>query len=282
MTGFGAAFFEAADFSLELVVKSLNSRFLEIKFYTPACYTHFEPQLKKLISEKCQRGYFTIRIERFPANPPQEFSLDWDKPQALKWKALYKRMAQEMKFANDLTVAALVQKEGVLNLRKKPFKLSLREEKRLKETFLQALRACLQERKREGALLKKDILSNMKSLQAHFRQIKLLNGRQKQAYMAKKNFLVQKSKKSTDLVMEMEKFDIHEEIVRMEGHFKHFKKITSSTSSPAGRKIDFYIQEILREMNTMGAKSVLPDLTLKVVEGKFILEKIREQSQNIE
>ena len=79
----------------------------------------------------------------------------------------------------------------------------------------------------------------------------------------------------------MEKFDIHEEIIRMEEHLKHFKRMALKPSD-IGRKMDFYIQEILREMNTMGSKSNISDLTLTVVEGKFILEKIKEQVQNVE
>ena len=79
----------------------------------------------------------------------------------------------------------------------------------------------------------------------------------------------------------MEKFDIHEEIIRIKEHLKHFKKMTSDAST-VGRKMDFYVQEILREINTIGSKSQLSDLTLKVVEGKFALEKIKEQIQNVE
>ena len=83
------------------------------------------------------------------------------------------------------------------------------------------------------------------------------------------------------MVLEVEKIDVHEEIIRTEEHLKHFKKMTAG-SSAVGRKLDFYIQEILREINTIGSKSHISELTLQVVEGKFLLEKMKEQLQNIE
>ena len=81
--------------------------------------------------------------------------------------------------------------------------------------------------------------------------------------------------------LETEKTDIHEEIVRWGEHLKHLKKISRATEA-VGRKMDFYVQEILRELNTIGSKSQIARLTFKVVEAKSFLEKIKEQIQNIE
>ena len=282
MTGFGFASAGAKDFKLEISIKSVNSRFLDIKFYTPSYYVPFEPEWQKLIFSKCQRGYFVVRIDRYPQKPFSVISLNWDKQQAQKWKRLYDNLSQEMKVKNNLTMGDLVSREGVVRLIEKPQGLTLQERKKVKKSFHRALQSCLQERKREGLILKKDILSHLKTMQSFIQKIQLLNSEQKTAYMRKKNkYVKQNDKHSKDLALEMEKFDIHEEIVRIKEHLKHFKKMTASPSA-VGRKMDFYIQEILREMNTMGSKSHLSDLTLEVVEGKFALEKIKEQIQNIE
>ena len=282
MTGFGFASTDTKDFKSEISIKSVNSRFLDIKFYTPSYYIPLEPELQKLISKKCQRGYFIVRIDRFPQKPLPAISLNWDKQQAQKWKKLYDNMSKEMKFKNNLTAEDLIHREGVVNVIEKPQSLSPQERKKIKQTFDRALQACLQERKREGLILKKDILSQLQIIQSIIQKAQLLNKKQKEIYMKKKNTYIKKNNnRSKDIVLEMEKFDIHEEIVRIKEHLKHFKKISSDPSS-VGRKMDFYVQEILREMNTMGSKSQLSDLTLRMVEGKFALEKIKEQIQNVE
>ncbi len=281
MTGFGFSSINTKDFKLEVSVKSVNSRFMDIKFYTPTYYIPLEQTLKKLISSKCKRGYFVVHIERSPQKPAPAISLKWDKQQAKKWKNLYHNLSKEIKVANHLTAESLAQQEGVVQLIEKTQNLSLQEKKTVKNSFNSAFQACLKERKREGLVLKKDILSQLNTILSLFNKITILNKKQKDAYLKQKNNHIKKHNKQKDTILEMEKFDIHEEIIRMKEHLKHFKKITES-SSAIGRKLDFYVQEILREMNTMGAKSNLPELTLKVVEGKFILEKIKEQIQNIE
>lgn len=280
MTGFGFAAVTTKDFYTEVSVKSVNTRFLDMKFYTPVFYAVLEPEMQKLISDKCQRGFFVVRIERSPQKPLPEISLKWSKTQAFKWKKLYDNLSKELKFKNNLELRDLINREGVVNVIEKPQKLSTQEKKTVKKAFQKALADCLQERKREGQTLKKDILSQLKSIQSSFQRIQLLNKKQKEIYMKKKNKHIKENLKKNSS-MEIEKLDIHEEITRVKEHTQHFKKIMKN-SYAVGRKMDFYIQEILRELNTMGSKSQLPELTLKVVEGKFILEKIKEQIQNIE
>ena len=281
MTGFGFSSTNSRSFKLEVSVKSVNSRFLDTKFYTPVYYGSIEPELKKIISRKCKRGHFVVHIERYPQKPLSDIFLRWDKHQAKKWKTLYDSLSKEMKFKNNLTIGDLIDRAGVVHLIEKPQVLSSQERQKVKESFSKAFQACLRERKREGLVLKRDILSNLQDIQSFFRKIKLLNKKQKKVYISQKKPFVKQSNNHKELALEIEKFDIHEEIIRMEEHLKHFKGMIRGSSS-IGRKMDFYIQEILREMNTMGSKSNLPELTLKVVEGKFALEKIKEQVQNVE
>ncbi len=280
MTGFGTVTANNKDWELEVSVKSVNSRFLEVKFYTALHYMALEPELKKIISQQCQRGYFVVRMDRFPPKPLPDISPRYSQIQAKKWKSLYNQMSKEMNFKNDLTLRDLIPQEGVIQLVEKAQTLTEWEKKKAKESFQKAFRLCLQERKREGSALKKDIFSRLKELKSLCEGIQQLNKKQIAKYMRKKSRQTEEAL-SKNLALELEKFDIHEELIRIKEHLAHFKKIMSSPL-PIGRKMDFYIQEILREMNTMGSKSQLSNLTLKVVEGKFVLEKIKEQAQNIE
>ncbi len=278
MTGFGCSTASVKDFKLEISVKSVNSRFLDMKFYTPSYYIPLEPELKQLISKKCRRGHFIVHIDRYPQKPPPSISLNWSKKQAQQWKRLYDSLSKEMKFKNNLTSGDFIDREGVVHLIEKPQSLSPREKTKVKKSFLQALQSCLQERKREGMALKRDILSHLRAIQAFAQKARLLNEKQKKIFMRKKQ---RDKKRSKDWAWDVEKFDIHEESVRIKEHLRRFKKMTDD-SSAVGRKLDFYVQEILREMNTIGSKSSLSELTAQVVEGKFALEKIKEQIQNIE
>ena len=281
MTGFGFSSIMEKNFKAEISIKSVNSRFLDIKFYTPSYYMPLEPELKKIISNKCKRGYFVIRIDRFPQKPSPSISLEWDKTQAQKWKKLYTKLAKELSFKNDLSLNNLINREGVLNLIEKPKDLSLKEKQMVKKLFEKSLLSCLKERKREGMVLKKDILFQLKSLKSLLKKIELLNKRQQESFLKKKNKFIKENNRRKELNLELEKFDTHEEIVRVKEHLNHFQKILSK-SIDIGRKLDFYVQEILREVNTIGSKSQLSELTLNVVSAKFALEKIKEQVQNVE
>ena len=280
MTGFGFGSITKPDFKVEISIKSVNCRFLDIKFYTPPYYMPLEPELKRIISNKCKRGFFVIRIDRFPQKPSPSISLQWNKQQAQKWKSLYNKLAKELNFKNDLSLNNLINREGVLNLIEKPKDLSSQEKQTVKKLFEKNLQSCLRERKREGLALKKDMLFQLKTLKALIQKIEALNKKQYTAYLKKRDkFINYKQKK--ELNLELEKFDTHEEIVRVKEHLDHFKTILNK-SIDIGRKLDFYVQEILREINTIGSKSQLSQLTLNVVSAKFALEKIKEQVQNVE
>ena len=225
MTGFGFSSASGKDFKLEVSIKSVNSRFLDMKFYTPNYYAPLESELQKIVSNKCNRGYFVIRIERYPHKPLPLISLSWSKQQAQKWKRLYSNLSKDVNLKNDLTVKDLIHREGIVNLVEKPQKLNPQEKVKVKNSFHSAFQSCIQERKREGLVLKKDILSHLQTLQSLLQKIKLLNKKQQEIYIKKKNkYIKQKNKASKEIVLEIEKFDINEEIVRLGRTLKAFKK----------------------------------------------------------
>lgn len=282
MTGFGSTVTKGADWTTQIQIKSVNSRFLDIKFYIPFCYSSFETDIKKLIAKKCKRGSFAIRIERTPARPVPKLSMAWNKRQALQWKALYSHLTRELKIKNQLTVENLIQKQGVIQYHQEPSQLSLQEKNSLKWACTQAFKSCLQERKREGLCLKKDILLHLNKLKKKAHQINVLNKKQTKLFLAKSTKQhLDKALLTKEPNLEIDR-DINEEIVRVKEHLHYFEKIIQSKTVSPGRKIDFYTQEILRELNTMGAKSATAQLTRLVVEAKSLLEKIKEQAQNVE
>ncbi len=297
MTGFGAASAQNKSFRLELSVKSVNSRFLDIKFYTPSFYAPLEPDLQKLISQKGRRGLFIVRMDRFPSRPPPRLILQWSREHAQKWKNLYQKAARAMKASAAISMESLMEKEGVAQAIKQPLPLSQGERKIVRLVFQKALRACLRERSREGASLKKDLLVQARSLRAIMKKVKALSKKQGQKQiqkqgreLKKKQAIANYSEKapggwpdelSVREKFDREKYDINEEMVRVEEHLRHFQQL-SAAAEPVGKRLEFYAQELARELNTIASKSQLGDLTFQAVEGKAAVERIREQAQNIE
>lgn len=277
MTGFGSASCFGKNFKVEVHIKTLNSRFLDIKFFTPPFYLVLEPDFREIVLRKCSRGAVTVFIERFPKSPLSEVSLKWNKAQALKWKKLYQNLSKSLKVQTNLDVSHFINLDGIVQPLKLPPSLSSQEKRQVKLAFQKALENCIRERTREGKALKEDISVQFKKLASLLRSLRRLNDLQRKKIAARKK----ESGNGTDRV-EKERSDFNEEIIRLEEHLNHFARILKSKQSSSSKKLEFYTQELLREFNTIGSKSFLSDLTLKVVEGKFAIEKIKEQVQNLE
>ena len=309
MTGFGFASGGGKDYRMEVNVKSINSRFTDVKFYTSPFYFSLEKELKALIFKSCFRGQWVIRVDRIPSKPPSFFTISRDQKQAHRWQKLYKNLSRELGIKNDLDVSHLARLEGVVNTIERIPPLDSSEKIKVISLFKKALQSCLREKVREGQVLKKDVTGNLIFLQKslgkikeiHRSEMKKAGARYKKALQMEgnligpKDFSKRRSKDNAGSLKRKEPpvkqisswqgsdgpFDINEEIVRMEAHLKNCKKLVGQ-KGPVGKKLDFYTQEILRELNTIGSKSQTALITCQVVDSKFALEKIKEQVQNIE
>ena len=314
MTGFGFAGGDGKDCRVEVSVKSVNSRFADVKFYTSPFYFSLERELKALVFSNCSRGQWVIRIDRCPLKPPSSFTLSRDEKQARRWLRLYRNLARELGVKNDMGVSHLARLEGVVSAVEKTPPLDPRERAKVVSLFKKALALCLREKAREGGVLKKDVMGNLLLLQKilgkireiHQKETRKADARYKKSLQgdsAEREELLKflanrlgeregslKGKKNFSgppalwqkVFAGLAPADINEELVRMEAHLKNCGKLVSAQSGPTGKKLDFYTQEILRELNTIGSKSQTALITCQVVDGKTALEKIKEQVQNIE
>jgi uncharacterized protein (TIGR00255 family) len=164
----------------------------------------------------------------------------------------------------------------------------------LKKVFDAALKKFDSERLREGLALKKDLQKNLKELQKHISKILKLRDEVNKALLERFESKVKSrlpkevaghqmdpQRISQEIVIQLEKADINEEIIRLTEHIKNFEKLVE-LPVVEGKKLDFYTQELLREVNTIGSKSQVAGITESVVDAKTIIERIREQVQNIE
>lgn len=288
MTGYGISRWNSNDYCIEVIIQTYNSKNFELRVQAPPFYTSLEGELRKELQKQFSRGSVHLLINRSPSWPSRKVKLQWNKQQALKWKALYKKMASSLNMKNELNLLNLAQQSGVLEIVSQPSIVSVQEKKQLKVLFHKAIELCNKERNREGKVLKKDFQKHLKNLSSCLQKIKSYARQQDKRVrqdienrIKSFNLTVDKNSIHEIIGSMINKLDINEEISRMEGHIKAFYALVSS-HEVKGKKMSFYLQEMIREMNTVGSKSQDFKLTQEVVQAKSTIEKMREQVHNVE
>lgn len=289
MTGYGTFKSESKDVSLEVSIRTVNGRFLETRLHVPREYSALEAELKKILSAELSRGTVDVFVNRKLKNLALKSQLQVNEPLAQEYLKALKSLSKKLKVPYTPHVETLARMPDVIRS-DDVSELATGEEKLLKKVFQAALEKCVIERKREGEALRVLLLTMLKDLEI---QIELISGLRDEAnrqleerfrtkiQSRSKGLELDSSRIAQEIVIQLEKADINEELSRLSEHFKNYRKILQSQESE-GKKLDFYTQELLREINTIGSKSQISQITQAVVESKTIVERLREQVQNIE
>lgn len=289
MTGYGTARNHSSQVQLEVSIRCVNGRFLETRFHLPKEYVSLEPELKKRLQAQIKRGTVDLFIQRKVSAESVALSIKLNRPLAQRYGKILKEIATEMKMPAQFRPETIAHWPDVIT-RDLGSEINAQEKALLFKTFEKCLKACDSERNREGLFIKKDLDRTLKLLDITVHQIQKLrasaDGELQQRFELRlrsrlKGLDVDPQRLSQEVLIQLEKADVNEEIVRLLEHIKNVQKLLSS-SEAEGKKLDFYIQELHREMNTIGSKSQVSSITQAVVEGKTIIERIREQVQNIE
>lgn len=274
--------------NLSISIKSLNSRFFETTCKIPFALSNFETDFIKMIKAKLLRGhvYFTIHSSSEylvsctiqPASDVVRGYLD-----------AVENIKKEFKLNGDLTLNELLHLPNIFNVEKK----DIEDEKSIKlifDTVDQLLNDVIEARKKEGALLKKDLEQRMFSAQHEIDAIEQAFNALMEQHKALAGQELGELESLSDEVAEprrqvlyamLDKIDIHEEIVRFKSHLSNFITHLASPAIEKGKRLDFILQELAREVNTIAAKcsdSTIGGLAINI---KVDLEKAREQVQNI-
>lgn len=290
MTGFGRGI--AADEALQITVeiKTVNSRFLDLHINMPSTLNFFENELRRQIKSVLQRGKVEVNISlRNTRDREKVFTVNESLALQIREFLVKNGFAQDIKkvaLRDMMTVS-----QDWLLLEDVPF-----EESKLQETALQALEAALKGvmamRAAEGEHLAQEIESRIDTLTDVLKAVVANKTAAVKKYETRLQQRIEATLAKTDLDINMDRFlqevaimsdktDITEEIVRFGSHVVQLKD-TLKENQPIGRKLDFLLQEMNREVNTMGSKGSDLEITDRVVVLKCELEKIREQIQNIE
>lgn len=293
MTGYGLCRAQTNDVSLEISIRAVNGRFLETRFHLPKNYYVFESDLKKKLNEFALRGTVDIYISRKIKTQASSGKLVINTKLAQEYLKSFKKLAKDLKLSDSIRFDLISRQPDVIQVEDAD-QLFPQEVALLKKAFEAALKKFEAEKIREGLALKKDLSKNLKDLQKHVQKISKLrdeaNKLLQEKFEAKIKSRLPKEvshtpldplRLSQEIVIQLEKADINEEVIRLTEHIKNFEKIIE-LEKVEGKKLDFYTQELLREVNTIGSKSQVAGITESVVEAKTLIERIREQVQNIE
>ncbi len=269
MTGFGQAHIEKNGESFTMTLKSVNHRYFETSFHLPVSLDYLETCIRSKVQEKIKRGRLTISISHVN-EAPQTVVLNEELIKSY-YHALEK-LRRQLGLGGQVEVVHLVGLPGVLGSKKVELKTSERE-RLIKAALERALKELVEMRFREGKALEADLKNNIDKIARHISVIKKIVGS------------VIKEKKAELSCEMLESFlrstDVSEEVTRTIFHLKSFSKHVKS-SQPKGKVLDFIGQEMQREINTLGAKVQDKNVAYEVVLVKNLIEKIREQVQNVE
>lgn len=288
MTGYGRSENVSKQFHVDVSVKSVNGRFLEARVHMSKRYHSIEQEIIKICKSVFARGTVEVHIYVKPLEAQQT------KLNVEATKHWLKNVRQALK---ALGVEDTLNAQDILN---SPYFLASQDETEASEsevalilkTIRQAVKKCEVERVREGRALNSVCLNQIRELEKLQKKLFLLRDKFRSDAHGRFQEKLKKTLSSSQLVLDegrvvqevamiLERTDVEEELTRLLEHVRNVEKLLKTQGS-VGKKLDFYAQELLREVNTIGSKSQYATITETVVSLKSMIEQFREQVQNIE
>jgi uncharacterized protein (TIGR00255 family) len=284
MTGYAALEQSIENATLILELRAVNSRYLDLHFKLDENLRSFEPAIREQIGAQLSRGKIECKMSLIQRNQAgQATQLDEAIMQQLS--AMQESVQLHFPESRQLSVADILRWPGVVLSSALSQETLLDDIKKLVQKGLQDLNAS---RAREGEKLKALILERLSQIEDLVVKVKPLLPALTKEYQVKLENKLQENLKNIDqervaqeLVLFAQRIDVDEELTRLTAHISEVKRILSS-DAPAGKRLDFLMQELNREANTLGSKSVSVQTTQVSMELKVLIEQMREQIQNIE
>ncbi len=288
MTGYGHAEWKHGGRTLTVDVRSVNQRFLEVRFNMPREYLTWENELRAVVQDNVSRGKVDVAVGGGGNNSAQlavEPNVDLARAYVQGWRELQKAL----KLPGTIDISLLQGRSELVRIverRGDPGE----EIAIVRQTLERALQAFNRDRDREGKALTKDMLgrvSHLKRLQKQtYKEAAALKARAATKLRQRVTALLEgRELKEERLYQEVaflaERSDVTEELVRLASHLDQLEKLLRG-DEPAGKRLDFLLQEVHREFNTIASKSADLDVTQRTLEARGEIEKLREQAQNVE
>jgi uncharacterized protein (TIGR00255 family) len=292
MTGFGNASFAVDSGAFEPDVRSVNHRHLDVRVRVPRALTSLEHDFRTHIQERFARGKFDCRVAT-PEGAPPAARLEVDVAAAREYLAAARELRREEDVPGELGVADLLALPGVARLVEPDLSGDA-----LHRAAFAALDAALDElgamRAAEGEVLARDLVARVDRVAELADALEERSGlvqesarerlRKRARQLESETGMLDEARLHQEIVIAADRLDITEEIVRLRSHLDQFRTLlqAGAPGSPVGRRLEFLLQELGREANTIGSKSSDAPIAHVVVELKTELERLREQVQNVE
>ncbi len=289
MTGFGRGEFSNEFYNFKVEIKAVNHRYNDIIVKMPRHIGYLEENIKKIIKKEIGRGKIDVYINLDYINE-SAIEIKVDVPLAKSYKSALEGLSAELNLEENVRLFNILGLSEVIKTERK----ELDEDTAwtcLKEALNLALRDIMGMKMVEGEELKDDMISKLNRIETIVLEIEERSPlvvleykdklKERISELLDKDINIDEDRITSEVVIFADKSNINEEIVRLKSHVKQFLSILDEKDS-VGRKLDFLIQEMNREINTIGSKANDMLISQNVVEIKSELEKIREQVQNVE
>ncbi len=287
MTGFGRASLESNGKNYIIEIKTVNNKYSDITVKSPKRLSFMEDKIRKQIANRITRGKVEVSVSFFDfSNKSKNVVLN--KEIAKEYIKQLKEIADENNLSENISVVEIAKLPDILN------SIDSDNDEEITSEALQclnmALDSLIEMRKTEGENIKQDLLVRIERVQNLVDKIAENSKGIVEEYVSKlekrvkeilKTDVVDENRIAQEAVIYADKTSIEEELTRLNSHIVQFKELVNS-DGPVGKKLDFMIQEMNRETNTIGSKAGSGEITKAVIDLKVELEDIREQIQNIE
>lgn len=288
MTGYGNAGFENDQLIIQVEVRSLNSKFLDLSIRSPRQFSDKELEIRTIAQSILDRGKVSISVD-FSTKGVSDIPVSINDSLFKLFYAKYKELADSVNDSNEDIFKLALQSPNVISQISSEDKENEEDWIAVKNVITQALKKCDSFRQDEGNSLFEKLIGNINTIAAGLDQIKSQEGKRKDRIKDKirnhfKEWLDETSfdanRFEQELIYYFEKLDITEELVRLDTHLKYFSK-SLNEETMQGKKLGFISQEIGREINTIGSKANDAEMQKHVILMKDELEKIKEQALNV-
>lgn len=287
MTGYGKSSLSINSREYQVEIKAVNHKYIDTNIRMPRIISYLEEDIRKLITSKIKRGKIDISIS-FDNYSKDGNDIKINTELAKIYIDNLKKLAEEENISSNIEVTEITRFPDLLTIKNNL------DEDQIKTELLQVVEDAINQliymRESEGTRISEDILTKITQIETKKQEIFELSTGLIDEYIVKletrikeilKTDEIDKSRLMQEVVIYADKCSVEEEITRLTSHIAQLRNLINS-DEPSGKKMDFIIQEMNRETNTIGSKANNLEITNRVVDIKTILEDVREQIQNIE
>ncbi len=290
MTGFGVGAICNENLSVQVELKSVNGKFLDISMNMPRSYSGFENIVQTPIKNNLSRGNIECRVKVVQSAGSSDYEVNLDEALAEEVSHATFALSKRFEIPCGLKATDLIKINEIMHIIPKIIDVNEEVSELFFKASQRAVQNLLEMSRVEGKNLQKDLTAKIIELEKIVKQIELQVPIAVEEYKQKLTKRIQEAlgeveideaRLLNEVAFFVDKYDINEELVRLNSHIAQFKKLISS-DAPCGKQLEFLTQELTREVNTTGSKSSSVQITNLVLDAKTIVESIKEQIRNVE